>query len=109
MEEVVNELKGIRANMVKQMNETDLLFNSKQSIIKMRLNDPIEVGENGALLGVKGIFMYNSIPNISNNNNHIGYKYKDTIIDIRLESGAYELQTIVTRINDHIRSFNIEF
>jgi hypothetical protein len=101
---ILKEMKLIRESMVKEMKRTDLEFTSKKTRIQIRLEEPIKIGQNGAYIGLKSLYMYYSIPNISNKNNNFRYRVYNEWRDINLESGSYEIENIETRIQNQMKS-----
>lgn len=83
-----------------RVESKSIVLSSKNSEFKTHLYPQIQLDQKGTHeLALIGLDMYNSIPNIDHTNNIFRYEYQNTLYNIELPIGSYEIDDI----NDYIQ------
>ena len=78
-----------------------ILLTSKKTDFNVNIYPPISNGKHD--IALIGLSMYNSIPNIDEDNNKFLYEYKNEKYTIVIPEGSYEIEGINDYIQEHLK------
>ena len=82
-----------------------LIVSNNSSDLSFHIYPPINLNSNKQYeIGLVGLTMYNSIPNIDNTNNVFKFQYKGKDYEITIPHGAYEISSLNDFIKKEINS-----